>query len=293
MKLTLFLILGLALIGCSRESAEPLVNSPEAKYSLPGEEHVLVRVDSTTLSEYDLEYFLNSVLGYEQTALLGDQGYQQALESLVATRAISLKAIDEMSAQDKLRLDKKTEAYREQLLVKAYLRQHAEPLPVTQEMIENYYNKYPEQFGGGLIREYELISVEGNVVGHIRSQVIEELTNLMIADDWPQAVASKGQAEYSLYYRSSKVDNEILEPQLLNLIDSLELDEVSKPTFIKGRPYIVRVNNEYRNTPRALNLVSAQIRKSLAPVQLKKAIQVVKTKALESAEVEYLSVAIE
>ena len=65
------------------------------------------------------------------------------------------------------------------------------------------------------------------------------------------------------------------------------MGETSRLSFIKGMAYVVRITEEKKIPPRPLSEVSAKIRKSLAPIQVKESVKAASTKALETAEVIY------
>lgn len=280
------------LTACSRgedgsaEHAEA-EESESIAFVLPGDDEVLVRIDGDSISRYDLDQAMMRMLGPEQAFLVDAAAEDRILESLVMSRVIAGAAEDELGTEEKARLDRQIKDYREQLLVKLYLREHADPQPVTQEMVREYYERHPEQFGGRTIRHYEMLTTKRRVEGDVRQQVIEALSGVSAQQDW-QVYADKLKTRgLPVERRSGRVHEGLLDKQIQAALNGLSVNETSRPIFVNGMPYVLRIVKEETRSPRPLAEVGAEIRKSLLPIQLRKSIEQVADELMSRTEIEY------
>jgi len=291
----ILLLLTLSLLACTEsgnveEQAPPEPPQPATqKVVLQGDEVVLARVAGDPITLYDLEQTIRSTLGASAAARLDEAGRQKVLESLVASRAIARSQEAELSAEDQAVLAKKLQAYREQLLVKQYLVRQAAPQAVTGEMVRAYYEAHPDRFGAKTIRIYEMLASRRKPKAGERNALMQVLQTAAEKKDWQQWVNQLQAQGYPIEYRRGRVAEKILHPRLHQLMQPLKKGEASQLTFIEGTAYTVRIVDERQMAPRPLNEVSAEIRKALVPVQLKKSVKLASQQVLQSADVVYES----
>jgi len=273
--------------GCNGDKT-PVTSEPREDTVSPVQQNILARVQGEPVTAFDVEQAALKMLGAQQATLLDEAGRKKVLESLVLGKALSRAAKKEMDAEELTLLEWKVMSYREQLLVNRYLRRHAEPRPVTEKMIKEYYEANPERFGGRTVREYELIASSKRLDGTQRERVLAELAGVDAKKDWRRYVEDLSRKNLPLQFRQGKTNTDVLIKELQSVLDRLDVDEVSKPFFTGGKVYIARITSKTKTPPRPLNEVSADIRKALAPVQLKKAIRKVSDEILNTVNVEYL-----
>lgn len=283
----LALLLGLSACGQRGDQKTPQETSVNADPAgrLPGEDDILARVEGQPITAYELQQAMRAMLGPQQAALLDTEGRHKVLESLVLSRLMAIRAEAELDALQRRAIEAATRAHREQLLAGQYLKQHASPAPVTDEMVQAYYNDHPEAFGGGRVRRYEVLLQTTAVPDGQREAELKALQAAAGRSDWRQAARDAGG---NIAFRSGEVDENLLQPQLLALLEALKVGEVSAPTYIQGRAYIARIRSEQQRDARPLAEVRAQIRRALAPLQLKKSVQQIGAQLLQDARVEYL-----
>ena len=293
LAISILLLLSVSILSCTESKnmeeqtpPEP-VKSKTRKVVLEGDDVVLARVAGEPITRYDLEQTIRSTLGPSTAARLDETVRKKVLESLVASRAIARAQEAELSAEDQAVLAKKLRAYREQLLVKQYLVRQATPQPVTGEMVREYYQAHPERFGAKIIRTYEMLAGRRKLNASERDALLQVLQTAAEKKDWQQWVKNLQDQDYPIEYRRGRVAEKLLHPRLHQLMQSLIKGEASQLTFIEGTAYIVRIVAEKHMAPRPLNEVSAEIRKALVPVQLKKAVKLASQQVLETAEVVY------
>lgn len=274
------------LFGCNGQSSDKAsTQSLDEVVSLPNEDVILATVNGTNITEYDLEQAIQTTFGdsFHPDA----EARQKILESLVTSRAISQARTNVMTPEEKATLVKKTEGYKEQLLVKQYLSDQTTPEPVTQEMVEEYYNSHTERFGGKTLRTYEMIMSTREMTQGERDKVMAALGDASEKKEWKAFVEPLKAKGYPVSFRQGQTDEKLLEPQLKQIMSSLKKGEVSNLSFVQGTAYLVRIVEEEKVSPRPLKEVSAEIRKTLVPIQLKKAVKEASKKVLETAEVVY------
>jgi len=182
---------------------------------------------------------------------------------------------------------KKIAVYREELLVKQYLAAHAPPEPVSPEMIKEYYDKHPERFGGGQVRRYELLASERELSPAERDALIKALASQRGEGGLAARVEALRARGLPVVYSSGVGNEEVLHPRLRSLIAALGLNQVSELTFLEQRAFLARVTSVEHFPPKPLQEVHEEIRDTLTPVQIKKAIQKVKDQVLKATAVEY------
>jgi EpsD family peptidyl-prolyl cis-trans isomerase len=277
-----FLSLILVLAGCSSSD-----NNEQTL--LPGEETILAKVEGQSISRYDLDSAIRSMLGAQQADLLDKNARKKVLESMVLSRVMALKSEQDMSAEEKRELDKKVARYREQLLAKAYLVAHAEPQPVTNKMVTDYYNKHPELFGQKTIYHYEILSGKIKAGGENRKALLASLQQARSTSDWKSlSTGWKGEGK-QVDYRQAKGTLDVLEPKLAAVLRNMEQQQTSDIIFQDGDPVVVRMNQKQVLPARPLSQVSAEVRKSLVPIQLKKQIEKISNELMKTTKVEYLN----
>jgi len=207
------------------------------------------------------------------------------LESLVSARAIALAEEALLSPERRAALEKKVAAYREQVLVNDYLRERAAPEPVTNEMVKRYYDEHPEKFGGTSARAFEMIFTERAPSEPERNALIGALKDAGSQKDWRKWTDELRKKKLPVVFRDGTSDAKLLDARLASLMAPLAPGKASSLSFVEGRAYVVRVTSESHSAGRPLAEVSGEIRQTLAPIQLKKAVKSASERALKDAKV--------
>ncbi|WP_337058958.1 peptidyl-prolyl cis-trans isomerase [Pseudomonas sp. USHLN015] len=249
----------------------------------------LVTVDDSPITRAQLELTVERTLGESAPLFANDEVERKILDSLVASRAMALLAERELDAGERAQLDLKAQAYREELLVRHYLEQHATPEPVTSEQVADYYQRHPEEFGGGVEKSFEIIASDQALEEPQRAELIALLSGAEAkARDWQKQVAAWRAAGKPLEYRSNRIKPELLEQPLRGLVESTEVGSIA-PLHADGQLLLVRVTGEERLPARPLSDVSGEIREKLAPQSLKQAVKRLSEEATRQVKVQYSS----
>jgi len=274
---------GLLLTGCEGDSRQALVSAPVEPSA------TLATVDDSIITRDQLELTIERTLGDSAPLFASAEVERKILESLVSSRAMALLAERELSPSERAQLDLKAQAYREELLVRHYLEAHATPEPITTEQVADYYNRHPDEFGGGVERSFETISSSQVLEEPQRSELITLLSGPSVQEnDWQTLVVAWRETGKPLEYRQNRLKPEMLEQPLRGLVESTPVGGIA-PLLVDGQLVLVRVTAEQRLPARPLAEVSNAIREKLAPQALKQAVKSLSTQALQEVNVQYSS----
>ena len=178
------LALAVLLAGCNDDSKQALNEVPVEPSA------TLVTVDKTPITRAQLELTIERTLGESAPLYANEEVERKILESLVSSRAMALLAERELDASEREQLDLKAQAYREELLVRNYLEKHANPEPVTNEQVADYYNRHQDEFGGGVEKSFEIIASDQDLEPAQRTELITLLSGPQVqGKDWQKLVA--------------------------------------------------------------------------------------------------------
>ncbi len=249
---------------------------------LKGDDTVLVRVGGVPVTQYDFDRTVTKLIGNRN---LPDEAMMKILESMAASLAIAQAREAAMSEKDLAVLEKKVRAYREELLVRQYLEEHTALGTVTPEMILEYYNSNPGGFGEKTVRQYEMITIGLDSQEH--DIVAALLKTSEVKENWKKWAASLRDRGYQAAFQSGQDDEKTLNTKLSTLMKPLGKGETSQPVFIRSKCCVIRITDIKENLPQSLESVQAQIRRSLAPVQLRKAVKEASDRIMGQTEIIY------
>jgi hypothetical protein len=292
-KLAVYGVAALAALAVGIVARNGLRKSSAAERTiarLEGDDVVLARVDSSAITQFDLEQTLVTTFGESGRNAKDDPKVRRTvLESLVQTRALARAADGELTPEERAVVDRQIAAHRDEVLAKRYLMRHAPPQPVTSKMVEDYYNAHPERFGAKTRRIYELIGSEGPVSGTQRDQLVAKLVDPGKQADWKAFAETLKRQGFPVGYRNGELaDSEtVLNPRLAELLSNLKAGQASQVAFVQGHAYVVRVTSEQRTPPRPLGEVRNEIQAALGPTQVSDAIKRASEELLKNAKVVY------
>jgi len=269
----------LLVAACDEEEPTP---------TLPGDDVVLAEVGGVPVTRYDLERTVAETLNEQALGQLDDEGRREALESIVATKALAAAREAEMDPQDRLALDRKVARYRERLLVESYLREHAPPQPVTEEMVRAYYDEHRDRFRTGGGREYEVLYTSRAVTEGERGRLLSQLRAADETEDW-EAMAERltGAGLPVGHRRGNQETLTLLPPRVRTLVASSPVGRAAPVAFVDGRAFVLRVTRQVPPRLRPLSEVRSTIRASLGPSVVRESIREVREQVLADTEVSY------
>lgn len=267
-KVSLISLLCLFLVACDNSNQAVDVETTLLKDASP----VLVSVNNSAITEFQLESAINRTLG-DSAALYGDAKFQKKmLQSLVISRSMSLLAEKQLDEQEIALLDEKVRSYREELLVKHYLQSNTQVEPVSAEQVKTYYEKYPEQFGAEIVKEFELIVSVGKLQPAEKMQLLKKFDSAKKQKNWDKWAKELSVASSPVRYKKAKAKLSILAKPVQKLLKNIAVGETSEVHY-GDQLMIARLISEEQLPAKPLAQVSFEIRKKLAPVNMKKAVK--------------------
>ncbi len=265
----------IGLLGaCAERSEETVPSSP-----------VVATVNGEPITEDDVVFMLDRLFGDEPLRGTETGLHDKVLESLIASRAMVHAVLQELDADEVAYIERRVAAYREELLVQEYLQRHAVAQPVTGEMVRDYYERYPEEFGGQQLRRFELLRSPADLRDDLQQDLLAAVPRLSAETDWA-AQAEAWRQQYRLEYQQGVSRPGLLHPTLDSALAQLAAGDTSPVIYVSGRMHLVRLAGIETVPPRPLAEVSGDIRRKLAPLQLREAVRDVSRQAREAAEVD-------
>lgn len=276
-RLIALLCAALWLTGCSDSSELPATLDADP---------VLARVGTESISRQELDIAINDNIGPYAALHLGPEGEQKVLQSLVMRKLMSQQQLALLDAEAKALLDLQVKAYREELLTKQYVQQQLTPEPVTEQMVQDYYQRYPQEFGAAEYANYQLVRADAGLDSKQRQRVLWYLEQLTATTDWTPLAAQARQEGLAFYLVTGTSSEQGLIPEYQALIAPLAEGQISAVAELNNRLVKVKVLERQRIAAKPLAEVRDDIRKKLAPMQLKRAIEQATDNLKASTDVE-------
>ena len=251
------------------------------------DEQVLATVNGSRIGEEDLAINMARTLGDSYAQLMDSDVENKVLESMIASRAIALRSLDEMEDFDKVSLEKRVMQFREELLVKAYLLDHAEPDVVSQENIRTYYENNPEEFAGQKERLYEIVTVSRADYQRNSQAALQAVSLAKTYDDWQQ-LARDSLADDSLVTVAHSFQTQVgknAKSAIDKVVIEMSEGEMSKVLIDNGAPYLIRLREVTQTQPIPIEQARADIKRKLLPASIRKSVKSVSNTVLETTDV--------
>jgi hypothetical protein len=236
--------------------------------------NVLAAVSGQKITQAQLDYQLSKISGIseqEDTQAVR----QKMLESLVLAKLMAHKQSQTMSHKQRQQLEIEVNAYREERLVHHYLNQNIEAKPPTSQQVNDFYQTNKQRFGGGIYAHSQtfLLSDDCQLDDSVSSDAVKLKASLQAT-----ACQSNKTRKTRLVKDLAKTMN--VTPQDLKPGTPLWLmsDRGQTITFIE--------KIETRQAKPMVE-VASDIRKMLAPAQLRMAIAKTRVELLKETDVEY------
>ncbi|WP_299941175.1 peptidylprolyl isomerase [uncultured Microbulbifer sp.] len=274
------------LSGCGDE-----VEKTKVEKAIVASPDVLVNVEGNPISALDLDLAVERTTGSAGIFQIDEKARGKILESLVMSKALGLTKENELSEQELASLNRQVAAYRDELLAKKYLQENITPEPVTEAMVEAYYQNNQDQYGAQVQKRYEILRAKGNISSAERTRIMAQLNLAASRDkethDW-QALARLLEAKkLPVAYSAGAFVQGTMAAEFERVINPLSEGDVSKVFFMRKAPAVVRVTEVVTSKPKPLAQVRSGIRKQLAPVQLRKAIKKAAEEVMAKMEIQY------
>ena len=267
MTLRVFFI-SLAVLGLGACEQKPTQTS-ETKKKVGSA--VLATVNSDPITQQDVDFMITRTFSDAEKAIASQEMQRNVLQSLIASKAMQKLMQQELSKEQIKIIENKTKAYQEELYVKEYLLKNATPKPISSKMVQSYYERNLDEFGGGESTSIELLKTAAKPSENQRNTILSSVEKLKTQSNW--ADFAKNNTDLGLQFFRSKIQPGLFDPAIEQAVKSLDAGDVSGVVFVKQIPHIVKVLDKQKNAAKPLSTVSSAIRKKLAAIELKKAIK--------------------
>lgn len=271
----------LVLSACEQNS--PSINDADDKSQQSSETtaDVLALVNGEEITQDDIDFMIERTFSGAEQLFFDQKMQDKVLESLIAATAMRQQMKASLSEDQLKEIADKTRAYQDELFVKEYLVQHASPVPVSTKQVTQYYKEYPEEFGGGESRLFEMLLGSSELSDEQREQLLTSISSLQSDSNWSLVAKSNNNLEY----KKATLQPGLFSKKIELEVGALSKGEASNTIFIDGRLHVFRVLAINSIAPKPLSGVSAQIRKKLSALQLKKAVKSASEEAVSQANV--------
>jgi hypothetical protein len=272
----------LLLVACEQATIE-LKGEPEVSTEQEDQSEVLAKVNGEPITQDDIDFMIQRTFSGSEQLFFNEEMQGKVLESLIASKAMQQKMRATLSEDRLADIKSRTMAFEEELYVKEYLTEFATPEPVSSKMVQDYYQQYPEEFGGGDSIAFEMLATTTKPSADQRDVILAQARVIKDSADWS---AFANDNELGLVYKNVVLQSGLLAPELERAVKNTKVGETSDMVLIKGVPHAVRVTSVTTLPAKPLSAVSAQIRKKLAALQLKKSVKAASEAAISEAKVE-------
>lgn len=289
-------ILLLVLAACSTDNKDDSTafevdtNSALILGVLNSDEDLLVTVNGSPIGTDDLAVYTSRTIGSSYAAMTDSTIEQRILQSLVASRAIAQAQLKLMPGNDINLLEKRVAQFREELLVKRYLLDNADPHSISDAEIKRYYEKNLAEFNGQQERRYELLTVPKLDYRKAPKAAMDLLSHAKTESEWGVYVLS----DEAIQNAGLKLQHNILNTigsdnlsQVETAVTGLAVGKMSRIILENGSPYIVRLLDIKQKPAKTLAQARAEISKRLLPASIKKSVKSISEQVLAESTVIY------
>ncbi|MCW8877579.1 MAG: peptidylprolyl isomerase [Kangiellaceae bacterium] len=287
-KILVVVLMASLLSACQKETDTPSENQTQSKNTQLNTENSLVTVNGESISEQDLDAAIIRTVGEMGAFQLDSKGRKKVLESIVLSKIMAQKQMASYSPEQQREIERQVQAYKTELLAKNYLKSNVTAVPVTNKMVEEYYAANPHKFGGKTIKQYQVLKGLTKLQGKVRENLLARMKNITSQKDWFASVNQAKTEGFQLEFSTGVSGAQSLNKKVESLIAGLNKDEISSLHYLNGYPMYFKVVAEKVIKPKPLTEVRSDIRKSLAPIQLKRAVRKISDELLKEANVEYV-----
>lgn len=251
--------LALMLVGCGEQVVEQESGS--------GVRDVIANVNDVPITAQELEHVMLKTFGEYAAMQLGDEGRQKLLESMIIKKLMAEQQLEQFSAQELAEYELAQKAYRDEYLSKLYIQQNISATPVSEEQVSAYYNANLSKFGQKVQRQFEMVTLpDPNASQSALDSFVKDI-------DWREHVKTQKEKGTALTLSVGTQGDKGLNLFYQNIITNLPLGEVSKTYRLENKLVRFKLIAEHKSEAKPLSEVKEQIKKTLSPIQIKRAIK--------------------
>ncbi len=248
---------------------------------------VLATIDGVEVTKSQLDMLLINMFGKYRAMQMDSDSRQRALNSVLASYALSKEAVKELPVEKVGFIEEKTRVYRENLLINAYMQTKMNADALSNEKIKQYYEKNIESFGGKTIKEYQLLTTREELAEESWDEYMAIIAANKNKGNLQTIKQQLEKKKFEVQLHAGVLNKDLFNVRLYQFIDSQAINKISEISFIDGKPYLVEITNEKKLKAKPLAEVRDNIRKTLVLQQLKKTIKEQSAKALANSKIVY------
>jgi parvulin-like peptidyl-prolyl isomerase len=251
-------------------------NSVADNESMSTPEDTLFLVNDSPVTDSELDYAVQRFFGDQ---FVDQRAVKQIEQSLIASRALSQKALQELDIEILKDIELAVSAYREERLIAKYIEETTTPEHVSSSEVKAYYDANLESFGAKVVRELEVIEIDRAGSDQSLTEISSQLQSVSELDSWDGARLPEASKQYHIRTAAH------IPPRILSAANALGIGETSGVIIEKDKVYLVRVTDITELPAKPIETVSVEIRQRLAAVKLKQHIKALSDQIIEESTI--------
>ena len=231
------------------------------------EDEVLARVGNGVVTRGDFESYLERLPAPMRAQALSPEKIREYLDMLIDREILNQKAVEAGLDRDP-EIEHAVEMYRQKLMAQRLVKSGISTRPVNEAMVREYYEKHPEEFGGGtMVRASQIL-------------VSKTRENARTAAEKIRADILAGKADFAAMARQHSndagtapkggdmgwVSPGIIKPELEQALFDLEKGRVSGIVATDLGFHILKAEDIKSRPSKPYDVVAGEIRQKLAPL---------------------------
>ena len=233
----------------------------------PPQDDILARVGNGVVTRGDFESYLERLPVPMQAQARSPEKIREYLDMLIDREILNQKAVEAGLDRDP-EIEHAVEMYRQKLMAQRLVKSEISTRPVNESLVREYYDKHPEEFGGGkMIRASQIL-------------VAKTRENARTTAEKIRADILAGQADFAAMARQHSndagtapkggdmgwVSPGIIKPELEQALFDLEKGRVSGVITTDLGFHILKANDIKSRPAKPFDVVAGEIRQKLAPL---------------------------
>ncbi|WP_053909615.1 peptidyl-prolyl cis-trans isomerase [Pseudoalteromonas sp. SW0106-04] len=271
------IVCGVVLLLCACSAEKP--QHKQSNTQSP----VIAKVNQHNITEAELNWVVNDTLGEFAALQLGADTKKKILESLIIKKLMVEQMQQSLDAEQQAEIALAMNVYRDELLAKRYIQEHITASPVSLEQAKHYYDNNLPQFGQRVIRRFAMVSapLSKNNTQQSESLLREEAKQFDADSNWQHQAQQHSYFSYSAGHQAEKG----LDPFYIGALKKLKPSDVSPVYTYQGKLVKFKLLTEQHIAAKPFTQVQNEIKKALAPINLKQAIKEEAARLSEQAQV--------
>ena len=289
--INLIKVWGLIIVLCSAgwacsEKTDTEVQSA-SDFSLAEHSDVIATVDETPINRYALEEAGRRLVGNEYYFSDDEQVDNMLLESLIQRRAIANIQTSKMTSDEVSKLEAKVEAYREELLMGQYMKDHITLRPIGFERISAFYEENLSLYSDSVVHRFKYLVFTHNYDNEIKQKILEEVSKLKPLSNWKTLASQLTQEGIPTQFKHAEINEASLIEPLRSLVGEAKLRTILRKD-INNKVYVVFVESSKPGDAKPLATVAKDIRKRLSAEEARHEVEALAKEVLNQVSVERL-----